>query len=102
MAVLTHLPSALGIAVILAVAWTVSENRKAFPWRTVAVGIALQAALAVLLLKVTLARNILFALNGAVGALTSATGKGTSFVFGYVGGTTPPFAVTNPNGLVSF
>ncbi|HEY1836413.1 MAG TPA: nucleoside transporter C-terminal domain-containing protein [Rhizomicrobium sp.] len=102
MALLPHLQSALGIAVILAVAWLVSENRKAFPWRTVAVGIALQAALAVLLLKVTLARNVLFALNGAVGALTAATGKGTSFVFGYVGGTTPPFAVTNPNGLVSF
>jgi CNT family concentrative nucleoside transporter len=102
MPILLHLQSAIGIAVIISLAWLLSENRRAFPWRTVAVGIALQALLAVLLLRVSIARDALFALNGAVGALTAATGKGTSFVFGYVGGTTPPFPVTNPNGLVSF
>lgn len=102
MPILLHLQSALGIIAIIAVAWLLSENRRAFPWRTVFVGIAIQAVLALLLLKVTLARDALFALNAAVGALTAATGKGTSFVFGYVGGTTPPFPVTNPNGLVSF
>ncbi|HEX2590604.1 MAG TPA: nucleoside transporter C-terminal domain-containing protein [Rhizomicrobium sp.] len=102
MPLLVHLQSALGIATILLVAWLFSENRRAFPWRTVVVGIATQAVLALLLLKVEFARDALFALNDAVGALTAATGKGTSFVFGYVGGTTPPFPVTNPNGLVSF
>lgn len=102
MPILLHLQSALGIVVILAVAWLLSEKRSAFPWRTALVGIALQALLAILLLKVEVARNALFALNAAVGALTAATAKGTSFVFGYVGGTTPPFPVTNPNGLVSF
>jgi CNT family concentrative nucleoside transporter len=97
-----HLQSAFGICVIVAVAWLLSENRRAFPWRTVAAGLVLQAALALLLLKVPVARSGLLALNGAVDALTTATKAGSSFVFGFVGGGAPPFAVTNPAGMVSF
>ena len=99
---LPHLQSLFGICVIVALAWVLSENRRAFPWRTVMVGLALQAAIALLLLKVPLARDGLLALNGAVDALTGATRAGTSFVFGFVGGGVPPFAVTNPAGMVSF
>jgi CNT family concentrative nucleoside transporter len=65
-------------------------------------GLILQAGLALLLLKVPLARGALFSLNGAVGAVSDATRAGTSFVFGYVGGGTPPFFVTNPASLTSF
>jgi CNT family concentrative nucleoside transporter len=99
---LPHLQSALGICVIVALAWALSENRRAFPWRTVAAGLLLQAGLALLLLKVPVARAGLLALNGAVDALTGATKAGTSFVFGFVGGGPAPFAVTNPAGMVSF
>ncbi len=99
---LPHIQSALGICVIVGVAWTLSEDRRAFPWRTVAAGLVLQAALALFLLKVGMARDGLLALNGAVDALTGATRAGTSFVFGFVGGGAPPFAVTNPAGMVSF
>jgi len=97
-----HLQSAFGICVIVALAWVLSEDRRAFPWRTVAAGLLLQAALGLLLLKVPAARSGLLALNGAVDALTGATKAGTSFVFGFVGGGAPPFAVTNPAGMVSF
>jgi CNT family concentrative nucleoside transporter len=100
--VLLHLQSALGIGIIVALAWVLSEDRRAFPWRTVAAGLALQAVLALFLLRVPVARDGLLALNGAVDALTGATKAGTSFVFGFVGGGAPPFAVTNPGGLVSF
>jgi CNT family concentrative nucleoside transporter len=99
---LLHLQSALGILVIVALAWAFSENRRAFPWRTVVAGLALQAALALFLLKVPMARDGLLALNGAVDALTTATKAGSSFVFGFIGGGAPPFAVTNPGGMVSF
>ncbi|HEY5046529.1 MAG TPA: nucleoside transporter C-terminal domain-containing protein [Rhizomicrobium sp.] len=99
---LLHLQSALGICVIIALAWALSENRRAFPVRTVVVGLALQFSLALLLLKVAVARNALFSLNGIVDALRHATGAGTSFVFGYMGGAPPPFAVTNAGGLTSF
>jgi len=97
-----HLQSAFGICVIVALAWLLSEDRHAFPWRTVAAGLALQAALALFLLKVPVARTGLLALNGAVDALTTATKAGSSFVFGFIGGGAPPFAVTNPVGMVSF
>jgi len=86
---LPHLQSALGICVILALAWALSENHRKFPWRVVAGGLALQAALALLLLKVPLAQQALLGLNGAVGALTTATRAGTSFVFGVIGGGAP-------------
>ena len=99
---LLHLQSALGIFVILLLAWVLSENRRAFPWRTVTAGLALQAALALLLLEVPVARSALLALNGSVDALTSATKTGSAFVFGFVGGGAPPFTVTNPAGMVSF
>jgi CNT family concentrative nucleoside transporter len=97
-----HFQSALGIAAILALAWALSENRRAFPFRTVAVGLLLQIALALLPVKVPPAREGLFALNGAVDALMAATKAGTAFVFGYAGGGDTPFAVSNPAALGSF
>ena len=97
-----HYQSLTGIAAILLLAWLLSENKRAFPVRTVVSGLALQFALALLLLKIPAARNLLFSLNGAVDALTAATRAGTSFVFGYVGGGTAPFAVSDPKGMTSF
>jgi CNT family concentrative nucleoside transporter len=97
-----HYQSLAGIVAILAAAWLFSENRRAFPFRTVISGLALQFTLALLLLKIPAARNVLFSLNGAVDALTSATRAGTSFVFGYVGGAPPPFPIADPKGMTSF
>src|SRR3569833_1365949 len=103
MGLLPHLQSALGIVVIITLAWVLSENRRAFPWRIVLVGIALQAGIAILLLKVSVARDALFGLNGIVTVLTAATKAGTGFVYGYVGGSDfTPFTVTNPAALTNF
>jgi CNT family concentrative nucleoside transporter len=100
--ILPHLQSALGIVVIVTLAWAVSEDRKAFDWRIVAGGLGMQLALALLLRLVPWARDALFSLNGAVTALTDATKAGTVFVFGYLGGGDNPFAVTNPANLTVF
>src|SRR3569832_2474196 len=103
MEILPHLQSALGIVVIITLAWVLSENRRAFPWRIVLVGISLQAGIAILLLKVSVARDALFGLNGIVTVLTAATKAGTGFVYGYVGGSDfTPFTVTNPAALTNF
>ncbi|MDE1940327.1 MAG: nucleoside:proton symporter, partial [Alphaproteobacteria bacterium] len=75
---------------------------RAFPLRTVAAGLALQIGLALLMLRVPMARDALYSLNGVVTALTTATRAGTSFVFGMIGGGDPPFTVTNPKGMVNF
>ncbi len=79
-----------------------SENRRSFPWRTVAIGLAVEILLALLLLKLAPARAALLSLNGVVDALMAATKAGTSFVFGYVGGAPPPFGVTSAAALSSF
>ena len=48
---LPHLQSALGICAIIACAWALSEDRRAFNWRIVAGTLLLQMAIALLLLK---------------------------------------------------
>ncbi len=99
---LYHLQSLLGIVAILALAWALSENRRVFPFRTVFVGLTLQIALALVLLNIPAARSALLSLNVVVDALSGATHAGTGFVFGYVGGAAPPFAVTEPRALTNF
>ena len=98
---LPHLQSALGICAIIATAWAFSEDRRAFNWRTVAGTLLLQAAVALLLLKLPVLRDTLFRLNGVVGALTQATGAGTGFIFGYMGGGPAPFTVTHPANMIN-
>ncbi len=88
------LQSAFGFAAILALAWLVSENRRATPWRTVLAGAGLQLVLAAALLKLEVFKLFFLALNQVLLSLEKATQAGTSFVFGYVGGAPPPFAET--------
>lgn len=99
---LVHLQSALGMAVIIALAWLMSEDRKALRLRMVGAALLLQLAIALLLLKFPPARVLLLGLNNVVTVLSRATMAGTSFVFGYVGGATPPFYVSNSGALTSF
>ncbi|MEQ8268174.1 MAG: nucleoside transporter C-terminal domain-containing protein [Parvibaculum sp.] len=96
---LLSLQSALGLAVITGLAWALSESRRAARahiLKDASVAIALQLGIALLLLKVPFARAALLSLNGVVDALTTATGAGSSFVFGYVGGGAAPFEVAHP------
>jgi CNT family concentrative nucleoside transporter len=85
----------LGILGLLSLAWLASENRRVVPWRAVGGGLALQLALALLLLKLPYARSAFLGLNDAMLALEQATEAGTSFVFGYLGGGKPPFEVAD-------
>ena len=85
-----------GYAVFLALAWTISENRRAVPWRTVAGGVLLQVALAVLILKLPGAQAVFAAMNDALLALDKATRAGTGMVFGYLGGAPLPFTEPFP------
>jgi concentrative nucleoside transporter, CNT family len=93
---MASLQSAFGVVVLVALCWALSENRRRPPWRIALAGIAIQIALAALLLKVPPARAAFAELNRAVDAAQAATRAGTSFVFGYLGGGPTPFAVTTP------
>ena len=90
------LQSFVGIAGLIGLAWLVSERRRGVAWRSVAWGLGLQFVLAVALIKVPVLQKVFETLNGAVTALNDATRAGTSFVFGYLGGATAPWAATGP------
>ncbi|VAX17117.1 Na+ dependent nucleoside transporter NupC [hydrothermal vent metagenome] len=96
------LQSVFGLACLVGIAWAFSENKKAVDTKTIAVGLGLQFALAVALLKVPLFRDAFLYLNKMVAAIESATAAGTSFVFGYLGGAPAPFEVTNPGATFLF
>lgn len=86
--------SLLGYATFLALAWLLSENRRAVPWRTVAGGVALQVLLAALILELPGVQRLFAGLNEALLALQEATRAGTAMVFGYLGGAPLPFTET--------
>lgn len=82
----------LGIIAFPLLAWVISENRRDANFKALVVGLAIQAALAALLLSIPAMQNVFLALNGVVTALMDATRAGTSFVFGYIGGGPLPFS----------
>lgn len=90
------LQGGLGLVAFCALAWAMSENRSRVKLRVALMGLGLQAALALVLLKMPLCRGVFIFLNRAAGALQQATGAGTSFVFGYLGGGALPFAESYP------
>src|SRR6185369_8354490 len=73
-----------------------SEKRKLVKLPAVVTGIAVQFAVAGILLYVPLFQRFFLLLNNIVLALDSATRAGTSFVFGYIGGGPPPFMLQDP------
>ena len=86
----------LGIACLLALAWALSENRKAAPLSALTAGLVGQVVIALILLKAAFIRGLFLLLGRGVDALAQATLAGTAFVFGYVGGGPPPFETVHP------
>jgi concentrative nucleoside transporter, CNT family len=86
----------LGLAVITALAWALSEDRRAVRPRLILAGIGLQVILALLLLKLPPAKQAFLALNDLVLALQRATQAGTELVFGFLGGGSAPFETLYP------
>ena len=97
-----YLQALLGIVVFIAIVLPMSSNRRSINWKLVGIAVVLQFVICALLLKAPVIKEGLLYLNQAVGALGAATLKGTSFVFGYLGGGDTPFTVTNPNVVVTF
>jgi concentrative nucleoside transporter, CNT family len=92
----------VGLLSLLVLAWALSENRRQIPLRPVVAGIVLQWALAILFVKFPAAASVFLLLNRGVDALQRATDAGTSFVFGYLGGGSLPFAETQPGASYIF
>ncbi len=91
-----RLQSLLGVFALLALAWAFGENRRAVSLRQAAIGLAVTLLTAVVLIKLPIVAHAFGAINDAVGAISSASRAGTSFVFGYVGGGALPFDLKAP------
>lgn len=83
----------LGLVVLLGIAWLLSEQKRAVPWRLVLVGVLLQFTLAAMLLYLPPVRQAVLLANHLVEALDAATAEGMQFVFGFLAGATPPYEV---------
>jgi CNT family concentrative nucleoside transporter len=77
-----NLVSVLGMAVLLLLAWLMSNNRRRIPWRVILWGVGLQAAFALLLLGTTGGRAVFSGARTGVGRLLAFTDAGTSFLWG--------------------
>lgn len=80
-----------GVLVFLLAALLMSENRKSVDFRMVAIGLALQLAIGLLLTRLPFFRDVFLLLNRMVLSLEESTTAGTAFVFGYLGGGELPF-----------
>lgn len=74
--------SLLGVGVLIAVAWALSQNRRQFPWRTVGWGIALQFACGLFVLQAPWGRAVFDFTGRAINKLVGFSNKGCEFVFG--------------------
>ena len=88
--------SVLGLAAFGLLAILMSENRKKIRPLTILIGIGLQLAVGLVLLKIPIFREFFLLLNRAVLSLEESTVAGTSFVFGYLGGGPLPFEEKYP------
>lgn len=77
-----RLISLFGWMTMILAAWAISYNRKLFPWRTVAWGLGLQFALAVLILKTPWGRLLFEFAGKIVQKLIQFSSDGCKFVFG--------------------
>src|SRR6516164_2050133 len=91
-----QLQSAFGIFALLAMAWAMSEKRRAVSLRQAAIGLAVTLLTALVLIKLPVVARAFGLINDAVGAIAAASRAGTSFVFGYLGGGPLPFDVRTP------
>jgi CNT family concentrative nucleoside transporter len=99
---LLNLQSLLGLVVIVAACWGLSENRKVFPWRLTLGAIAVQAVLIFVTFAVPGSQIVLDGINNGVKGLELATEEGTKFVFGYLAGGAQPYPVQDELALFTF
>ena len=74
--------SVIGILLLIATAWLLSNNRKQVNWRTVSVGLLLQLIFAALVFWFPPGRYFFLGLNDVVVKILSTANEGCRFIFG--------------------
>ena len=78
---MSFLRGLLGVVVLLFLAWVFSSNKKAIPWKTVFVGLALQISLAIGILNIPFIRWIFEFFGKIFVVILDFTKAGTEFLF---------------------
>src|SRR5215471_9934297 len=91
-----RLQAVLGIFIFLGIAWLISERKSKVRLPTILTGVLVQFVVAGVLLYVPFFKRFFLLLNEVVLGIEAATKDGTAFVFGFIGGGSSPFAVTDP------
>ncbi|MFZ5720798.1 MAG: NupC/NupG family nucleoside CNT transporter [Pseudomonadota bacterium] len=95
--------SLAGVALVLAICWAMSENRRRFPWKLAIGVVVVQALLVLALFQLPVLRAGLQGVGVAVDGLASSTQAGVAFVFGFLAGTpNQPYPLTEPGALFVF
>src|SRR3954447_17478233 len=82
----------LGLVVILAVAWLFSTHKRAIKLRTIAWGLGLQLAFALLVLKTDFGK-LFQAIGAGVNNMLAYTEQGSAFLFGPLGKGSGPYGM---------
>ena len=91
-----------GVLFLIVFAWLCSERRDQIDIRFLGIGLFAQFSLAFLFFQVPLISDILMSLNFVIAAIEAATLEGTRFLFGYLGGGSEPFEVSEGGYLYLF
>src|SRR6201746_1399913 len=91
-----QLQSAFGVLALLAIAWAISENRRAVSPRQTAIGLAVTFLTALALIKLPFVAHAFSIINDADGEISAASRAGPPVVFGYLGGGALPFDLKTP------
>ena len=92
----------IGVLFLIVFAWLCSERRDQIDVRFLGIGLFAQFSLAFLFFQVPLVGDILMSLNFIIAAIEAATLEGTRFLFGYLGGGSEPFEVSEGGYLYLF
>ena len=79
---LGNLTSLLGVVVLLAIAWALSNNRRRVKWRTVGWGLGLQLIFALVLLRTPWGQAVFEGARVGVARILGFTDAGAAFLFG--------------------
>jgi concentrative nucleoside transporter, CNT family len=90
----------VGIAVLVLIAYAMSENRRAISWRLVSMALLLQAVFALLVLKSAAGLWFFSQIGDLVDALLAFTEQGARFIFGNLVSSNVPVGVMRPDGTM--
>ena len=92
----------IGFVGLVLIAFPFSSNIKIINYRHIIYAILFQLVLAFILIKIPVITNLFSYLADGVAALQVATGKGTEFVFGYLGGGALPYELSQKGSALIF